>query len=453
MGLKEECGVFCTYGKNSVFNCCIGLHALQHRGQESYGAVSFAKKNKKFTQFHEMGPVNFNKLMKQSYLQGEFTIGHTRYSTSGNKKSGNTFPQPSIIQCNNIAIAYNGNITNSEYLKSKCVAQGWRFVSEIDSEIICALISMSKANNDIEKIIDATSQLNGAFSIAFIGDGYIGGIKDRFGIRPLVIGTKQDTKFIASETCALDTVDSLEYEEVNPGELVLINENGAIQKENVFKNARKRSCVFEKIYFSRPDSQINNISMYSLRQAVGKELAIQDSDLKIDMVVPVPDSGIPSALGYSCQANVPFELALIRSHNSQRTFIEPTQEIRNIKVKLKHSVNKSLVKDKSIVLVDDSIVRGTTSKEIISMLRKAGASQVHFRIASPPIRYACRYGIDTPTSDELISNRFSIEEIAKILDVDSLKFITLESLFKAFNQDKNEHCCACFNGEYHIENP
>ncbi len=452
MGFKEECGIFCCYTKDNeaVLNCSFGIHSLQHRGQESYGVIALDNTKQIYGQHHRHGQISISDIIANRKMKGNIAMAHTRYSTSGCKSSQISFPQPKLVNLENesFGLAYNGNITNTYSLKKGLEAKGFKFQSNIDSEVICVLIQSINKISIIDRLIEAVKQLEGGFSIVIMGNDFIAGTRDKFGIRPLAFGRSDNGSFFGSETCALDTVKAKEIQHVKNGEILIANENGIIKQKNIFSHNIQKFCVFEKIYFSRPDSQYSNQSTYSYRKAIGAALYEQNKNITADMVVPVPDSGIPFAIGYGKASNIDLELGIIRSHNANRTFIEPTQKSRIEKIRLKHNVNHALLKGKSIVLIDDSIVRGNTSRKIIDMLREAGVREIHFRIGSPPIKHACCYGIDTPNSEELIAHNYSIEKIAKLLNVDSLEFISLENLCKALKAPQSSYCHSCFSGKY-----
>ena len=453
--LKEECGVFGIYdNKDAAALTALGLHALQHRGQEGCGIVTFNEK--KFYAERRLGLVgdNFTKGKILEKLPGNYAIGHNRYSTAGNNLIRNVQPFFADLHSGGIGVAHNGNLSNAQLLRKDLVKNGSIFQTTSDTETIVQLIAKSKRSKIIDKIIDALFKIQGGYALTILTNKKLIGIRDPFGIRPLVIGKLNKSHILASETCALDIIGAKFVREVENGEMVIITENG-LESIKPFPKIRERPCIFEYIYFSRPDSIINNTSVYEYRKRFGAELA-KESNIESDLIVPVPDSGVPAAIGYCEEIKKNIELGIIRNHYVGRTFIEPTQQIRSLGVKLKHNVNKSLVKDKSIILIDDSLVRGTTSVKIIKMLYDAGAKEVHLRIASPPIKYPDYYGVDTPTKDELLASKYDLKDMQKFINATTLKFLSIEGLYKSMGYEKRnpsypQFTDHCFTGEYPIK--
>ena len=453
--LKEECGVFGIYdNKDAAALTALGLHALQHRGQEGCGIVTFNEK--KFYAERRLGLVgdNFTKGKILEKLPGNYAIGHNRYSTAGNNLIRNVQPFFADLHSGGIGVAHNGNLSNAQLLRKDLVKNGSIFQTTSDTETIVQLIAKSKRSKIIDKIIDALFKIQGGYALTILTNKKLIGIRDPFGIRPLVIGKLNKSHIFASETCALDIIGAKFVREVENGEVVIITENG-LESIKPFPKIRVRPCIFEYIYFSRPDSIINNTSVYEYRKRFGAELA-KESNIESDLIVPVPDSGVPAAIGYCEEIKKNIELGIIRNHYVGRTFIEPTQQIRSLGVKLKHNVNKSLIKDKSIILIDDSLVRGTTSVKIIKMLYDAGAKEVHLRIASPPIKYPDYYGVDTPTKNELLASKYDLKGMQKFINATTLKFLSIEGLYKSMGYEKRnpsypQFTDHCFTGEYPIK--
>jgi amidophosphoribosyltransferase len=452
--LHEECGVFAIFGSDdSAAHTALGLHALQHRGTEGAGIV--ANNNGKFGFHKAMGKVgdNFNSKEVIEKLAGTAAIGHNRYSTAGEKGVINIQPFCVELEFGGFALAHNGNLTNANALRKTLVDGGCIFQTTMDTEVIMHLTAHSRAMEVSEKLLDALSQVEGAYSIVAMDKNNIYGVRDPYGIRPLVLGKAGKAWVLASETCALDIIGAEYVRDVEAGEIVIINEKG-VQSRKLPKLPGKRFCVFEYVYFARPDSTIEGQHVYSVRKAIGRELA-QESHIAADIVVPVPDSGIPAAIGYAAQSGLPFEMGIIRSHYIGRTFIEPTDQVRHLGVKLKHNANTQVIKGKRIVLIDDSIVRGTTSKKIVQMLKEAGAAEVHMRIASPPTTNSCFYGVDTPERSKLMAANYSVDEMRDMIGADSLAFISIDGLYRASGEQNRDNkqpqfCDACFTGEYPI---
>ncbi len=453
--LKEECGVFGIFNnKDAATLTALGLHALQHRGQEGCGIVTFD--GKKFHAERRLGLVgdNFTKGKILENLPGDHAIGHNRYSTSGNNLIKNVQPFFADLHAGGISIAHNGNLSNSLHLRKDLVKNGSIFQTTSDTETIVQLIAKSKRSKIIDKIIDTLFKIQGGYALTILTNEKLIGVRDPYGIRPLVIGKLNNSYVLTSETCALDIIGAKFVRAVENGELVIISENG-IKSLKPFPKIKERPCIFEYIYFSRPDSIVNNTSIYECRKKLGKELA-KEHPIKADLVVPVPDSGVPAAIGYAEEVKKNVELGIIRNHYVGRTFIEPTQQIRSLGVKLKHSINKSLIKNKSLILIDDSLVRGTTSIKIIKMLYEFGAKEIHLRIASPPIKFPDYYGVDTPNKNELLASKFDLETMRKILNATSLQFLSIEGLYKSMGYSKRNSSYPqftdhCFTGEYPVK--
>ena len=452
--LKEECGIFgISDVKEAATLTALGLHALQHRGQEACGIVSCDGIN--FYSEKRIGLVgeNFTKGKVLNKLPGKFAIGHNRYSTSGNNLIKNIQPFFADLHSGGISIAHNGNLSNARHLRNELVKDGCIFQTTSDTETIVQLIARSKRSKIIDKIVDALFKIQGGYALTILTNDKLIGIRDPHGIRPVVIGKIKKSYVLASETCALDIIGAQFVRHVDNGEIVIITENG-LKSLKPFPKFKERPCIFEYIYFSRPDSIINNISVYEYRKKLGAELA-KESNINSDLIVPVPDSGVPAAIGYAEQIKKSIELGIIRNHYVGRTFIEPTQKIRSFGVKLKHSINKTLVKNKSIILIDDSLVRGTTSIKIIKMLYECGAKEVHLRIASPPIKYPDYYGVDTPSKKELLASKYDLEGMRKFINASSLEFLSIEGLYKSMGFSKRNDAYPqftdhCFTGDYPV---
>ena len=458
--LREECGVFGIIGVQDASNfVALGLHALQHRGQEAGGIVSYEPETG-FNSARRFGYVR-DKFTSQSVidtLPGALAIGHVRYSTAGSKGATqirDVQPFFGEFSMGGAAIAHNGNITNADALRRELIERGSIFQSSSDSECIIHLMARSLQRNVPERIKDALRRVEGAFSIVAMTRTKLIGVRDALGVRPLMLGKIGDDGWVlASETCALDIVGADFVREIEPGEMVVI-EKGKIKSDRPFSQAKPRFCIFEHVYFSRPDSILGGQSVYETRRQIGVELA-REAPVEADLVCPVPDSGTPAAIGYSQQSGIPYAMGIIRNQYVGRTFIEPTEQIRNMGVRLKLNINRALVSGKRIVLVDDSVVRGTTSRKIKEMILDAGAKEVHFRIASPPTAWPCFYGVDTPQREKLLAATMSEAEMCEHLDVDSLKFISLDGLYRAVGEAKGrdpnapQYCDACFSGEYPV---
>jgi amidophosphoribosyltransferase len=445
--LREECGIFgiSNYNDASAL-AALGLHALQHRGQEGCGIVSFDGKNYHSEKRQGLVGDHFTKSDLLKKLPGNFAIGHNRYSTTGETSLRNIQPFFADLHMGGLSVAHNGNLTNALLLRERLVKEGAIFRTTSDTETIVQLIAKSKREKFIDKLIDALFQIQGGYSLVLLTNKKLVGVRDPFGIRPLVIGKLNNSYIFASETCALDIVGANFVREVNNGEIVII-ENEKIISVNPFPKQKQRPCIFEYIYFARPDSLINNKCAYEYRKNLGIELA-KETDLNADLVVPVPDSGVPAALGFAEQSKKKFELGLIRNHYVGRTFIEPTQNIRSLGVKLKLSSTKTIVKNKSIILIDDSLVRGTTCHKIVKMLYDSGAKEVHVRIACPEIKYPDFYGVDMPNKKELLAYNKSNKEMCDYIKAKSLKFLSLDGLYKALINEKRNSSYPQFSDHY-----
>ena len=460
--MHEECGVFGVWNiVDAAALTALGLHALQHRGQEATGIVSYD--GQRFHQQRGLGLVgdNFGDARVIAALPGRSAIGHNRYATTGETVLRNVQPLYADFEFGGFAVGHNGNLTNAASLRRSLVRRGCLFQSSTDSEVFVHLIAISLYSTVVDRLIDALKQVVGAYSLVALSNDALIGVRDPLGVRPLILGrvgpsTGEGGWVLASETCALDIVGAEFVRDVEPGEIVVINDQG-VRSIRPFTAQKARFCVFEYIYFARPDSVMEGTAVYSARKLIGAELA-RESHVDADVVVPVPDSGVPAAMGYSAESGVPFELGIIRNHYVGRTFIEPTDHIRNLGVKLKHSANKAMLAGRRVILVDDSIVRGTTSRKIVEMVRAAGATEVHMRISSPPTTHSCFYGIDTPERSKLLAARHSIEEMAALIGADSLAFISIDGLYRALGQQgrdsKAPHFCdACFTGDYPVALP
>ena len=450
--LHEECGVFGVFGHpEAAALTALGLHALQHRGQEAAGIVTFDGQ-----QFHverHIGLVgdNFSKPAVIQRLKGARGIGHTRYATTGGQVLRNVQPMFAEFHGGGFSIAHNGNLTNALTLQRQLQRRGSIFQSTSDTETVIHLIATSEKGDLVERFIDALQQIEGAYAFVALSGKKMIGVRDPLGVRPLVLGDVDGAFVLASETCALDIIGGRAIREIEPGEMVVITEDG-IQSLRPFAQERSRFCIFEYVYFARPDSLVGTTSIYGVRKRIGAELA-RESPVPADVVIPVPDSGTPAAMGFAEASGLPFDLGIIRNHYVGRTFIQPTDSIRHMGVKLKHNPNKAVIEGKRVVLVDDSIVRGTTSQKIVQMVRDAGAAEVHMRIASPPTTDPCFYGVDTPEKSKLIASRMSLAELAAYINVDSLAFLSIDGLYRAVGEAKRngeapQFCDACFTGEY-----
>jgi amidophosphoribosyltransferase len=435
--LKEECGVFgISDSGDSAALTALGLHALQHRGQEGCGIVTFD--GKKYYSEKRFGLVgdNFNKEKVLNSLPGNYAIGHNRYSTTGENTLRNIQPFFADTNAGGIGVAHNGNLTNSITLRNKLVQEGAIFHTTSDTETIVQLIAKSKRNKTIDKVIDAIFQIQGGYALVMLTQNTLIGVRDPYGIRPMVIGKIKDSYVFTSETCALDIIGAKYIRDVENGEIVYV-ENNELKSIKPFPTRKVRPCVFEYIYFARPDSLLNGKSAYEHRKKFGVELA-KENKIEADIVVPVPDSGNAAALGFAQHLRINFELGLIRNHYVGRTFIEPSQKIRSLGVKLKLNANKSTIKNKKIILIDDSLVRGTTSHKIVKMLYDAGAKEVHVKIACPEIKYPDFYGVDTPTKKELLAANKTNDEICEYIGAKSLDFLSLDGMYKAMGFEQRD---------------
>ncbi len=454
--LHDECGVFGIFGHEDAGALAVlGLHALQHRGQESAGIVTYD--GTQFIAERHLGLVGDifgkNSLHAQK-LKGANALGHVRYSTTGGTTVRNVQPMFADLAGGGIALAHNGNLTNAVALREELVHEGAIFQSTSDTETIIHLVARSRYNPVVDKLVDALKQVEGAYSLVGLTSKKLIGVRDPWGVRPLVLGELDGAPILASESCALDIIGASFVRDIEPGELIVATKDG-IESYHPFAPQPERFCIFEYIYFARPDSVVEGRNVYEVRKRIGAELA-RESPVDADMVIPVPDSGVPAALGFANAAQLPFELGIIRNHYVGRTFIEPSDRIRHLGVRLKHNPNRAQLEGKRVVLVDDSIVRGTTSKKIVQMVRDCGASEVHFRIASPPTTHSCFYGVDTPNRQDLLAHRMGVEEMRQFIDADSLAFISMDGLYRAMSEPARDgshpqFCDACFSGDYPIE--
>ena len=450
----DECGVFGIFGHpDAAALAALGLHALQHRGQEAAGIVAYD--GEQFNAHRGMGLVgdNFSSPDVMSRLRGHSAIGHVRYATTGEVALRNVQPLFFEIELGGLALCHNGNLTNSYQLRRQLVRRGSLFHTTSDTEVINHLIATSQQTTILDRLVDGLRQVEGAYSLAALTQESVIGVRDPLGVRPLVVGRLADAWIIASETCALDIIGADFVRDVEPGEIVIADAAG-LHSVKPFTRKPERFCVFEYIYFARPDSVIDGHSVYEARKSIGRELA-RESFVDADVVVPVPDSGVPAAIGYSQEAGIPFELGIIRNHYVGRTFIEPTDQIRHLGVRLKHNANRADLAGKRVILVDDSIVRGTTSTKIVDMVRNAGPREVHMRISSPPTTNPCFYGIATPDRDQLLASRYDVDAMARLIGVDSLAFISIDGLYRAMGRpggvaNAPRFCDACFTGDYPI---
>ncbi|WP_045391218.1 amidophosphoribosyltransferase [Falsirhodobacter sp. alg1] len=457
--LKEECGVFGVIGVADAANfCALGLHALQHRGQEAAGIVTHHPEHG-FNSARRFGYVrdNFTSADVMQTLPGELAIGHVRYSTAGSKGATairDVQPFFGEFSMGGAAIAHNGNLTNAAQLRKELIERGSIFQSSSDSECIIHLMARSIQQTVPERMKDALRRVEGAFSVIAMTRTKLIGVRDPLGVRPLVLGKVGEGYALSSETCGLDIIGAKFLREVEPGEMVVI-EDGEIVSSRPFAPAKSRFCIFEHVYFSRPDSILGGRSVYETRRQIGVELA-REAPVDADLVCPVPDSGTPAAIGFSQESGIPYAMGIIRNQYMGRTFIEPTEQIRNMGVRLKLNVNRALIRGKRVILVDDSVVRGTTSRKIKDMILDAGAAEVHFRIASPPTAWPCFYGVDTPERSKLLAANMSEEEMRDWIGVDSLRFISLDGLYRAAGEAEGRnpvaprYCDACFSGEYPV---
>jgi amidophosphoribosyltransferase len=450
--LREQCGVFGLFGHpEAAALTALGLHALQHRGQESCGIVSYD--GRRFNQERRLGLVgdNFNRAEVIQRLKGSMAVGHNRYSTTGDVILRNVQPLFVDLDTGGFAVAHNGNLTNALTLRQELISSGAICQSTSDTEVILHLIARSKKRRIVERLIDALLQIEGAYALVCLTNDMLIGARDPIGIRPLVLGRLGGAYVLASETCALDIVGAEFVREIENGEIVTIT-NNSIESHRPFPRRPARPCIFEYIYFARPDSIVGGRNVYEVRKQMGAQLA-REAPVEADVVIPIPDSGVPAAIGYAQQAGIPFELGIIRNHYVGRTFIEPEQRIRQLGVKLKHSANASAVRGNRIVLIDDSVVRGTTSKKIVSMMFEAGAREVHMRIASPPISHPDFYGIDTPRAIELLAANMGIDEMRAFIAATSLAFLSIDGIYHAMGFEGRDARSPqftdhCFTGDY-----
>jgi amidophosphoribosyltransferase len=453
---REECGIFGIFGNSeATAHTVLGLHALQHRGQEAAGIVSFD--GARFNSHRSLGHVgdHFNTERVVERLKGTAAIGHVRYSTAGEKTLlRNVQPLFADLNVGGVAVAHNGNLTNALQVRKRLVKSGAIFQSTMDTEVIVHLIATSPRAALRDRVIDALLQIEGAYSLVLLTKKALIGVRDPLGVRPLVLGKTDDGGHIlASETCALDIIGADFVRDVEPGEIIRISEKG-VESSKPFPAVKSRFCIFEYVYFARPDSFVEGSSVYDVRKRIGAELA-REQPVEADAIIPVPDSGTPAAIGFAEESNIPFELGIIRNHYVGRTFIEPTDNIRHLGVKLKHNANRASIRGKRVVLVDDSIVRGTTSVKIVQMVREAGATEIHMRIASPPTTHPCFYGVDTPRRDKLLAANHDLESMRQFIGVDSLAYVSADGLYRATgeanrNAQRPQYCDACFTGEYPI---
>ncbi|MEB3415144.1 amidophosphoribosyltransferase [Alteriqipengyuania sp. WL0013] len=451
--LREECGVFGVIGADDAAAItALGLHALQHRGQEAVGICSY--NGSEFTARRGLGHVaaNFSTEEAIAELPGHMAAGHVRYSTTGGSGLRNVQPLYAELASGGFAVSHNGNISNAMTLRQELVEKGAIFQSTSDTEVIIHLVATSRYPTMLDRLIDALRLVEGAYALVVMTPRGMAACRDPLGIRPLVMGRMGDAVIFASETVALDVVGAEFEREVEPGELLEIDFDGTIRSHRPFGNPAPRPCIFEHVYFSRPDSYFAGQSVYEARKAIGAELA-REKPVEADIVVPVPDSGVPAAIGYAQESGVPFELGIIRSHYVGRTFIQPSDSARNAGVKRKHNANRVLVEGKRVVLIDDSIVRGTTSLKIVQMMRDAGAKEVHFRVASPPTNHSCFYGVDTPERSKLLAARMDVDAMCEFIQADSLAFVSIDGLYRAVGRKGRDsgcpqYCDACFTGDY-----
>jgi amidophosphoribosyltransferase len=453
--LREECGVFGIYGHtDAAAHVALGLHALQHRGQEAAGIVAWD--GRQFHAHRGLGHVgeHFSAPPVIQRLPGRSALGHVRYATTGETLLRNVQPLFADLAAGGFAVAHNGNLTNNLVLRGELQNRGSLFQSTTDTEIVVHLIATSRAHGVVEQFVDALAQIDGAYSFVALTEHALIGVRDPYGVRPLVLGRLGDAWIMCSETCALDIIGADFVRDVDPGELIVIDHRG-LHSRRPFARQSRRFCIFEYIYFARPDSIVEGSSVYDARKRIGRELA-REAGVPADVVIPVPDSGVPAALGYASEAGIPFELGIIRNHYVGRTFIEPTDHIRHLGVKLKHNPNRDQIAGKRVILVDDSIVRGTTSTKIVEMVRSAGAREVHMRIASPPTTHSCFYGVDTPKREKLLASRLDVAGMARYIGADSLAFVTMDGLYRAMGHASGrdpvapQYCDACFSGDYPI---
>lgn len=452
--LNEECGVFGVIGAKGEAGSltALGLHALQHRGQEACGITTFDGAT--FASEKQLGLVadGFTEAKVLDRLGGDSGIGHTRYSTTGGAGLRNVQPLYADLDRGGMAVAHNGTLTNAMSLRGELIRKGSIFHTTSDSELFVQLAALSRGMSMVDKVTDSLMSVEGAYALVVLTQDALIGARDPLGIRPLVLGRLGNASVLASESCAFDLIGAELVREVEPGEMVICREDGTVESRRVFANRTARPCIFELIYFARPNSFLGDESVYALRKKLGQRLA-EEAPANADIVSPIPDSGVAAAIGYAARSGLPYEMALIRSHYSGRTFIEPSQKIREAGVARKHSANTGVVRGKRVVLIDDSLVRGTTSRKITTMLRDAGAAEVHFRIACPPIEYPDFYGIDTPSRAELMAANNTVAEMTAKIGADSLAFLSLDGLYEALGKGKRDADAPaftdhCFTGDY-----
>ncbi len=450
--LREECGVFGIFGHpEAAAITALGLHALQHRGQEAAGIVAFD--GRRFSSERRLGLVgdHFSSRTTIDRLPGSAAIGHVRYSTTGETILRNVQPLFAELDSGGFAVAHNGNLTNGLTLRRDLIKEGAIYQSTSDTEVVLHLVARSRKPRILDRFIEALRALEGAYSLVAVSNKKLIGARDPLGIRPLVIGELDGHYILASETCALDIIGARFVRDVENGEVVVISESG-LESHKPFPPTPARPCIFEYIYFARPDSYVHGRPVYEVRKRMGAELA-REAGVDADVIVPVPDSGVPAAIGYARESGIPFELGIIRNHYVGRTFIQPTQSVRELGVRMKHSANRSVIEGKRVVLIDDSVVRGTTSVKIVRMMREAGAAEVHFRISSPPITHPDYYGIDTPEREKLLAATHSLEEMRQYMGCDSLAFISVDGIYRAMGYEKRDPLRPqftdhCFTGDY-----
>lgn len=454
-GWREECGVFGIWGHEEASHLSyLGLYSIQHRGQESAGIVSL---NEGQHIIHKgLGLVG--DVFKEPDLQrlkGSAAVGHVRYSTTGGNLLTNAQPLTATLLNGPVAIAHNGNIVNNGSLRQNLKEQGAIFQGSNDTEILLHLLSKNPSSDLITALKESVEKLTGAFSFTILSHDKLVAIRDPYGFRPLVLGYKENSKgekcpVLASETCAFDLIGAKYDREIKPGEIYWVDAEGEHSLMMKSENKKTAYCVFEHVYFSRPDSLVFDRSVYDTRKKFGMWLA-KEGPVDADLVIPIPDSGVPSALGYSLESKIPFELGIIRNHYVGRTFIQPTQAIRDFGVKIKLNPQRSLIEGKKVIVIDDSLVRGTTSRKVINLIRQAGAKEVHMKIAAPPTIGPCYYGVDTPHRAQLIASKHSVDEIREFIGADTLSYLSIEGMFEAIKSSEKEYCAACFSGNYPTE--
>ncbi len=451
----EECAIFGVWNQPEASNLAyLGLYSLQHRGQEGAGVTAYDLGTKRLSSHRGLGLVNdvFHNFDFQK-LPGTNAIGHARYSTAGENRLANVQPFQAEVSSGRIAIGHNGNLINASELKAELIEQGAIFSSTSDTEVILHLIARNAKNGSVAKAIsDALSQVRGAYSLVILAEDRLFAVRDPHGIRPLALARLNQGYVVASETCAFDLLGAEYIRDIEPGEILEIHGKGELKSHKPWPKVESRPCIFEYVYFARPDSNVFGKNVYKIRKEMGRELA-REAPVKADLIVPVPDSGVTAALGFAEESKIPFDMGLIRNHYVGRTFIEPQQSIRDFGVKIKHNANPDILAGKSVIVVDDSIVRGTTTKKLVKMLRAAGAKEVHIRISSPPTTDPCYYGIDTPEKEQLIASHQSVSQIKEFVGAESLAYLSLEGLYRAVNSAKGSFCDACFSGRYAAGKP